>query len=308
MAPLPRWRPAGWLEWHNSCGSWAAALRDGVLRADDRISMNAYRINRCAAVWLWPLGMAAGLVFHPARAGVGEESFPVLQTKTAAYTNVTVTTKAKNYVFIVHAGGMTSLKVSELPLEAQQELGYAPANAGTPSTNSAAAWAKREIAKLDAPQIKALSRQVEQKWGKGSPLALSPRALLGSTVLWAMLGGVLLLYFFYCYCCMLIVRKTGNEPGIMVWLPVLQLFPLLRAAGMSGWWFLAYLVPVLNLVPAILWPFKISQARGKSAWVGLLLLLPITNLLAFLYLAFSDGASGKEDEGPEPKVMSLQVA
>jgi uncharacterized membrane protein YhaH (DUF805 family) len=240
--------------------------------------------------------------------GAAEESFPVLQTKTAAYTNVTVTTKAKNYVFIVHAGGMTSLKVAELPLDVQEQLGYAVAASAKASTNTAAAWAKREIAKLDAPQITALGRQMEQKWGGGSPIALSPRALLGSTVLWAVLGGMLLLYLFYCYCCMLICRKAGSEPGIMVWLPVLQVFPMLRAAGMSGWWFLAYLVPLLNLVPTILWPFKIAQARGKSVWVAILLLLPVTNLFAFLYLAFSDGAAAEEDEGPEPKVMSLQAA
>ena len=107
---------------------------------------------------------------------------------------------------------------------------------------------------------------------------------------------------------MLICRKTGNPPGILVWLPVLQLFPLLRAAGMSGWWFLAFFVPVLNLVPRFFGRFKIAKARGKSVWVGVLLLLPVTNLFAFLYLAFSNGASAEEDEEPEPKIMTLQTA
>jgi apolipoprotein N-acyltransferase len=107
---------------------------------------------------------------------------------------------------------------------------------------------------------------------------------------------------------MLICRKAGNPPGILVWLPVLQSFPLLRAAGMSGWWFLAVFVPVLNLVPAILWPFKIAKARGKSVWVGVLLLLPVTNYFAFLYLAFSNGARVDEDEEAESKIMSLQAA
>jgi hypothetical protein len=77
---------------------------------------------------------------------------------------------------------------------------------------------------------------------------------------------------------------------------------------MSYWWFLALLVPVLNLVPAFLWPFKIANARGKSVWVGILLLLPITNFFAFLYLAFSDGARATDDDEAEPKVMSLQAA
>jgi hypothetical protein len=296
------------LAWHNSCGSPTLALGPGLLRAGDLLNMNAYQANRCAPVWLVPLAAAAWLILPLATARAAEETFAVLQTKTAAYTNVTVTTKAKTYVFILHASGMTSLKVAELPPEVQEELGYAVAGSRKAATNTAAAWAKREIARIDAPQVKALSHQMEQKWRGISPLALSPQALLGSTVVWAVLGGTLLLYLFYCYCCMLICRKTGNKPGIMVWLPVLQIFPLLRAAGMSGWWFLAFLVPLLNLVPTILWPFKIAQARGKSMWVGVLLLLPVVSLFAFLYLAFSDGGPAEEDAEREPEVMSLQVA
>jgi len=64
---------------------------------------------------------------------------------------------------------------------------------------------------------------------------------------------------------------------------------------MSGWWFVALLLPVISLVATILWCVKICQARGKSSWLGLLLLLPVTNIFTFLYLAFADGASEKED-------------
>ena len=123
-----------------------------------------------------------------------------------------------------------------------------------------------------------------------------------------MLGIALLIYLFHCYCCMLICRKTGNPPGILVWVPVVQLFPLLRAAGMSGWWFLAFLRAGAEYCGPVLWCFNIAKARGKSVWVGVLLLLPVTNLFAFLYLAFSNGASADEDEEPEPKIMTLQAA
>jgi len=270
--------------------------------------MNTYRVNRCAAVWLAPVGVAAYLVLSLATARAGEETLAVLQTKTAAYTNVTVTTKAKDYVFILHESGMASIRVAELPLEVQEQLGYAVAKSSKPGTNTAAAWAKREIAKIDAPQIKALGREMEQKFRAHPPLALSPQEALRSPVVWAALGITLLIYFFYCYCCMLICRKTGNAPGIMVWLPVLQVFPLLRAAGMSGWWFLAFLVPVLNLVPSILWPLRIAKARGKSIWVGILLFLPVVSLFAFLYLAFSDGGSASGEGKAEPNGVSLQLA
>ncbi|MEI6704385.1 MAG: hypothetical protein WCL71_12765, partial [Deltaproteobacteria bacterium] len=76
---------------------------------------------------------------------------------------------------------------------------------------------------------------------------------------------------------------------------------------MSPWWFVAYLVPLLNLVAQVLWSLNIAKARGKSIWVGVLLMVPIAGFFAFLYLAFSEGASPRND-AHEPKVMSLQTA
>jgi hypothetical protein len=252
--------------------------------------------------------LAAGLILLSGTVGATEEKFPVLQVGAKMYTNVTVTTKAKKYIFIVHNGGMTSIKPSELPLEVQEELGYATAGGSKGATNTTAAWAKREIAKVNVPQVKELGKQLEQKWRGKSAAGLSVMGLAGSTLIFAVLGIALLIYLFHCYCCMLICRKAGKPPGVLVWVPVVQLLPLLRAAGMSGWWFLAYLVPVLNIVAQVLWCFNIAKARGKSVWVGVLLLLPITSLFALLYLAFSNGMPADEDEEPEPKIMTLQAA
>jgi hypothetical protein len=237
-----------------------------------------------------------------------EDKFDVLQIGTQTYSNVTVTTKAKSYIFLIHAAGMTSIKVSQLPPDIQEKLGYGAASGGKGATNTAVVWAKREIARMNVSQAKDLGKQLQQQW-RGPGLAkLSVMHLAGTTLLFAVAGVGLLIYLFQCYCCMLICRKTGTLPGVLVWLPGLQLFPLLRAAGMSGWWFLAFLVPVVNLVPLILWPFKIAKARGKSVWVAVLLLLPLTNIFAFLYLAFSDGVEADEDEPAEPKIMTLQAA
>jgi len=35
-----------------------------------------------------------------------------------------VTTKAKNYIFIMHSDGMTNFKITELPPELRSKLGY----------------------------------------------------------------------------------------------------------------------------------------------------------------------------------------
>jgi hypothetical protein len=279
---------------------WVQAL--SVL---EEYRMNAFRTYHYAA-GRWMGSALAALLFLLLR-GVtvgAEEKLDLLQIGTRTYTNVTVTTKAKNYIFIVHAGGMASIKTADLSLGTKQQLGYAPAGAPRAATNTAAVWAKREFAKVNVLPF----TQLSQKWGGKPSWALFARNLLASKVVFVVLGIGLLIYLLHCYCCMLICRKTGNPPGVLVWLPVLQLFPLLRAAGMSGWWFLAYCVPVLNIVAQVLWCLNIAKARGHGAWVGVLLFLPITYLFAFLYLTFSKGALAEEEDEPEPKIMTLEAA
>jgi hypothetical protein len=112
---------------------------------------------------------------------------------------------------------------------------------------------------------------------------------------------VVIVYLFFCVCIKLICLNAGSKPGLMIWIPVLQMFPLLRAAKMTAWWFVAFLIPPFSLVAHIVWCVKIAKACGKSALVALLLILPVTNLLAFLYLALSNG-----DRQPAEKVMGLQ--
>ena len=106
----------------------------------------------------------------------------------------------------------------------------------------------------------------------------------------------------------MICTKAGTAPGLMVWLPVFQVFPLLRAAGMSPLWFLAYFVPVLNILAQVMWSIKIAEARGKNVLVGIMLLVPLLNLLAFLYLAFSSGVEQEKKAERKVQIMTLETA
>ena len=58
-----------------------------------------------------------------ARAEV-EETFPVLTIGARTYTNVTVTTKSKSYVMLMHSTGLANIKVSELSPDVRETLGY----------------------------------------------------------------------------------------------------------------------------------------------------------------------------------------
>ena len=133
---------------------------------------------------------------------------------------------------------------------------------------------------------------------------------------------MIFLYLFFCLCCKLICDKAGAPSKFLVWLPGLQMFALFRAARMSPWLVLGFLVPhvlggvfavmagpkpdvtdpknfvllavlgVSLLIPFILhimWCIKIARAREKSGMVAFALWFPPTSMMTFLYLAFSPG-------------------
>lgn len=255
--------------------------------------------RRAPAKFLW-LTLTFLLVEIAASAAPAEAHYDVLRTRTGDYTNVTVTTTKDSFICITHSRGMGSVRVTDLPPEVQRELGYKVEIPGEKAAN-ASAWAQRTMAAVNLPEVKQLEASVGMRSAEEfARLMASPLLLV------VVLGISFCLYLGMCYCSMLICKKTGNEPGILVWLPIVQLFPLLRAANMSPVWFLAFLLPVFNIVAHIVWCVKIAAARGKSGLTAFFLWLPFTSLFAFLYLAFSSGKPPEVERGPE--IMTLQTA
>jgi len=255
---------------------------------------------------VWWLLIAVLLHTWAAEAAL-EDKFDALQIGATTYQNVTVTTKSKSYVFLLHSKGMTNIKVADLPSEVRLKLGYEDPEATHVKTNTPAVWAKNTLSKVETPEIKKLETQVSSFW-RGAP-ALSgvniPPVNRNTLLIVALV--FLALYLFHCYCCALICRKSGSEPGPLVWVPVFQLFPLLKAATMSPWWFVGFLVPGVNLIAQILWCVKITQARGKAFIVALLLMFPLSSPFAALFLAFSGG--NQERKAPRRVgIMTLETA
>ena len=110
---------------------------------------------------------------------------------------------------------------------------------------------------------------------------------------WAMVTGSImlvslpLLYFFFCYTGRMICRKAGSKPGYLIWVPLLSLIPLTRAARLPAWMAALFIVPFLNLLFMVVWCVRLSNARGKGILAALFLLCPITSPMAWLYLAYS---------------------
>lgn len=245
--------------------------------------------------------LAGGLSCFSAVKGLdlttGEQTIPVLKTTTTTYTNVTIAARNKTHLCIVHEGGVGNVFYEDLDAGAYALVGYVPP---VPTGEKLKNMANEQASKV----MKVLPWEgMASDGADAGPGGISevPPAFIAAAV-----AVGLLLHLFFSYCAMLICRKTGTEPGIMVWLPIVQMIPMLRAAGMSGWWILAMPLPVVGLVLGIVWCFKLTSARGKSAFWGVLMLLPLTNLFSFLYLAFSDG-DAEDSAGAPPRLAGLSV-
>ncbi len=259
--------------------------------------MDMFKKWQWAGVMLRWLTLAAPCLLAAATSAPAEETFAVLQTRTGVYTNVTVTKKTKDWIMILHARGAGNVQIADLPAIIQQQLGYQD-NGQSARTNAGTASVSRMLASLSLPDVTRVGQNWQERLSaKAQNLALHPQ------VIWTVLAIALGIYLFFCYCCWLICRKAHTEPGALVWVPLLQILPLLRAAGMSPGWFLAFLLPVFNLLAQIVWYVNIVKARGKSLWVALLLALPLTGPFAFLYLAFSSDAPIPVEKEPELMVL-----
>ena len=120
-------------------------------------------------------------------------------------------------------------------------------------------------------------------------VSLTPAgAAMGIGLILFMLAICLVFYVFFCFCYKRICDKCGATPGILIWIPIVQIIPMLRAAKMPVWMIVLFLVPLVNLIIGIMMWVKICQARGKSGWLVLLFFVPIANLIIIPYLAFSE--------------------
>jgi len=85
-----------------------------------------------------------------------------------------------------------------------------------------------------------------------------------------------------------IAQKTHTENGWLAWIPIANIILMLNVAKKPIWWIILFLIPLVNLIMAILVWMGIAVARGKASWWGILIIVPVVNLIVPGYLAWSD--------------------
>jgi hypothetical protein len=107
--------------------------------------------------------------------------------------------------------------------------------------------------------------------------------LLGMILLF---GGVV--YVYMALALMTIAKKTNTENAWLAWIPIANIILMLNVARKPLWWIFLMLVPLVNIVIAILVWMAIAEARHKPNWLGILMIVPVVNLVVPGYLAWAD--------------------
>ena len=111
---------------------------------------------------------------------------------------------------------------------------------------------------------------------------------LGIGIIFVALLFGLVAYVYLSLALQTIATKTSTANAWLAWIPIANLFLMLSIAKKPMWWFLLFLVPLVNIVIAIMVWMAMAEARGKPSWWGILTIVPVANLVVPGVLAWSD--------------------
>lgn len=107
----------------------------------------------------------------------------------------------------------------------------------------------------------------------------------------ALFGGVFLLFWLAVVVVVIIggwkVFEKSGQPGWAILVPIYNVYILLKIAGRPGWWLILYLIPLVNIVIALIVSIDIAKAFGQSAVFGVVLLFLFCGI-GFLVLGFGN--------------------
>jgi magnesium-transporting ATPase (P-type) len=113
-------------------------------------------------------------------------------------------------------------------------------------------------------------------------------AAMGGVMLFVVLAVCAAMYIYVALALQTIAKKTNTENAWMAWIPIANIFLALMVAKKPLWWFILFLIPLVNVVMWILVWMGIAEARSKPNWWGIMVIVPVMNVIMPGYLAWSD--------------------
>jgi hypothetical protein len=95
------------------------------------------------------------------------------------------------------------------------------------------------------------------------------------------------MYVYFSLCLYLIAKKLNVSAPWTAWVPIVNIWTILQAAGKPCWWVLLFFIPFVGFIVIIYVWMCIVENLGRNKWMGLLILIPIVSLVYIGVLAFS---------------------
>jgi hypothetical protein len=112
----------------------------------------------------------------------------------------------------------------------------------------------------------------------------------------------LVIHVFYAFPLARMAKRTGEDDvAWMAWVPVANVFLMLRIAEKPNIWFLLLFIPFINIIIAILIHLGISRRFGVPTWAGILSLF-LGPLMPFYYLYLAYGT-----EPPPARILEARA-
>jgi len=109
-----------------------------------------------------------------------------------------------------------------------------------------------------------------------------------STVAGLMGGGMMLFLLAILVVAIAGIWKTfakAGQPGWSAIIPIYNIYVMLQIVGRPTWWLVLFLIPVVNLVVAIIVAIDMAKSYGQSAVFGVVLLF-LFGVIGYLILGF----------------------
>lgn len=111
---------------------------------------------------------------------------------------------------------------------------------------------------------------------------------IASTFFLFMMVIIVGVYLYMALALQTIAKKTNTANAWLAWIPIANIFLMLDIAKKPMWWFILFLVPLANIVIAIMVWMGVAEAVHKPSWWGILTIVPLVNIVVPGYLAWAD--------------------
>jgi hypothetical protein len=139
--------------------------------------------------------------------------------------------------------------------------------------------------------------------------------------IWMVMIGVMAclmipVYIYMAFALMTIANKVGEPNSWLAWIPIANLYLMVKVADENPWLMLLYFAGLIPFVGSLIvigvniyiW-MKIAERRGFPNWVGVLIIVPLANLVVPGYIAWAEPSSPatpvtNSSETPKAKEVS----